>query len=196
MPGGLAGDLLRGGAGQRPLHAEEPGRPLPRDRHGSDESTVFLSRKEAGRSRRPRSRESATKDETRASRSRACSGSPVPITMPTYVSKPLAPRTVRTIDLSGPPVAPADRPQMPVTADAPEPVAPVAPRLRATIQSRGRLRVADGKVCVLIGPEPVRGAMAQLVARLVRNEKVRGSIPLAPPISKPGLTRSDDGSSC
>ena len=31
---------------------------------------------------------------------------------------------------------------------------------------------------MLIGP-PVRGAMAQLVARLVRNEKVRGSSPLS-----------------
>lgn len=39
---------------------------------------------------------------------------PIPITRPTYVSKPLAPRTVRTIDLSAP-VAPA--PRIPVTAD-------------------------------------------------------------------------------
>ena len=45
--------------------------------------------------------------------------------------------------------------------------------------ARGRFRVTDGKVCVLIGPEPVRGAMAQSVARLVRNEKVRGSNPLS-----------------
>ncbi len=37
---------------------------------------------------------------------------PVPITRPTYVSKPLAPRTVRTIDLSAP--VPG---RMPVTAD-------------------------------------------------------------------------------
>ena len=38
---------------------------------------------------------------------------PVPITVPTYVSKPLAPRTVRTIDLSGPAptfVAPIQQP--------------------------------------------------------------------------------------
>jgi hypothetical protein len=46
---------------------------------------------------------------------------PVPITMPTYVSKPLAPRTVRTIDLSGPDVSSAARQSHPVTADAPEP---------------------------------------------------------------------------
>jgi Ca2+/Na+ antiporter len=39
---------------------------------------------------------------------------PIPITSPTYVSKPLAPRTVRTIDLSAPlPVASG----LPVTAD-------------------------------------------------------------------------------
>lgn len=41
---------------------------------------------------------------------------PIPITAPTYVSKPLAPRTVRTIDLSAP--VPANR--IPVTADAPD----------------------------------------------------------------------------
>lgn len=42
---------------------------------------------------------------------------PIPITAPTYVSQPLAPRTVRTIDLSAPvPATPA----VPVTADLPE----------------------------------------------------------------------------
>ena len=46
---------------------------------------------------------------------------PVPITMPTYVSKPLAPRTVRTIDLSGPTVAARPPDPVPVTADPPEP---------------------------------------------------------------------------
>jgi hypothetical protein len=44
---------------------------------------------------------------------------PIPITRPTYVSTPLAPRTVRTIDLSAP--VPA-RPSVPVTAD---PITPV-----------------------------------------------------------------------
>lgn len=44
---------------------------------------------------------------------------PVPITMPTYVSKPLAPRTVRTIDLSGPEPSSSTSPELPVTADAP-----------------------------------------------------------------------------
>ena len=43
---------------------------------------------------------------------------PIPITAPTYVSRPQAPRTVRTIDLSAPvPVGS----RLPVTADAPEP---------------------------------------------------------------------------
>ena len=44
---------------------------------------------------------------------------PIPITRPTYVSTPLAPRTVRTIHLSAP--VPA-RPSVPVTAD---PITPV-----------------------------------------------------------------------
>jgi hypothetical protein len=43
---------------------------------------------------------------------------PIPITMPTYVSKPLAPRTVRTIDLSGPEMSSSARHDGPVTADA------------------------------------------------------------------------------
>lgn len=56
---------------------------------------------------------------------------PLPITLPTYVSKPLAPRTVRTIDLSGPDVTSSGREtalgsELPVTADAPLDVAPVA----------------------------------------------------------------------
>lgn len=48
---------------------------------------------------------------------------PLPITRPTYVSKPLAPRTVRTIDLS----APASPTSAPVTQDAPA-TDPVTPR--------------------------------------------------------------------
>lgn len=40
---------------------------------------------------------------------------PIPITAPTYVSKPLAPRTVRTIDLSAP--MPVEQ-SLPVTAEA------------------------------------------------------------------------------
>ena len=41
---------------------------------------------------------------------------PIPITRPTYVSKPLAPRTVRTIDLAAPVASPSS---VPVTADPP-----------------------------------------------------------------------------
>jgi hypothetical protein len=40
---------------------------------------------------------------------------PIPITAPTYVSKPLAPRTVRTIDLSAPAMMPTSG--VPVTAE-------------------------------------------------------------------------------
>jgi hypothetical protein len=46
---------------------------------------------------------------------------PLPITMPTYVSKPLAPRTVRTIDLSSPELSLPIRSDGPVTADRPMP---------------------------------------------------------------------------
>jgi hypothetical protein len=87
--------------------------------HGSDESTVFLSVKKPEDP--AKKSESATKDAAASEPKPGALWDPVPITMPTYVSKPLAPRTVRTIDLSGPPVPPADRPQVPVTADAPEP---------------------------------------------------------------------------
>jgi hypothetical protein len=67
---------------------------------------------------------------------------PVPITMPTYVSKPLAPRTVRTIDLSGPPIAVAAGVQPPVTADAPTPEvdAPAAPSTEAETDEGNGLR--------------------------------------------------------
>ena len=92
---------------------------------GSEEATVFLSRKnnalsEPGRTQvaEPVVKPGALWD-------------PVPITMPTYVSKPLAPRTVRTIDLSGPEVTATSRPTIPVTADAP----PAKPR--AVAQDQG-----------------------------------------------------------
>ncbi len=87
-------------------------------RQGCGEDTVFLSRAEA----------TATSDPgdlitDRSTLSRAGDlWDPVPITMPTYVSKPLAPRTVRTIDLSGPPITATASVQPPVTADAPAPV--------------------------------------------------------------------------
>jgi hypothetical protein len=87
-------------------------------RRGSDERTVLLSRKEvllAGPAVEPVKVRTTT----------GALWDPVPITMPTYVSKPLAPRTVRTIDLSGPGVPTPGRQNGPVTADAPAP-APVA----------------------------------------------------------------------
>jgi hypothetical protein len=84
-------------------------------RHGSNESTIFLSRKDFpqtaadahGRGAKP------------AASNPGALWDPIPVTMPTYVSKPLAPRTVRTIDLSGPAVASSSRHEGPVTADAP-----------------------------------------------------------------------------
>ena len=80
-------------------------------RQGSDEATVLISRK-------PGAKDDATGDSTPTSAVPGKLWDPVPITLPTYVSKPLAPRTVRTIDLSGPTVTPSPRPAIPVTADA------------------------------------------------------------------------------
>ena len=83
-----------------------------RIRQGSGESTVRLSRKDLA----------AGSPALVTAKAKVSSGTlwdPVPITMPTYVSKPLAPRTVRTIDLSGPGVASSARHGGPVTADAP-----------------------------------------------------------------------------
>lgn len=81
---------------------------------GSDESTVLFSRRDvvagvlvgAARTEEVSAKAGALWD-------------PVPITMPTYVSKPLAPRTVRTIDLSGPEVSASPAASIPVTADPP-----------------------------------------------------------------------------
>jgi hypothetical protein len=81
---------------------------------GSDESTVFLSRRDVAKAAPGKGGASAGKSGTL--------WDPVPITMPTYVSKPLAPRTVRTIDLSGPEVTAAAQHAVPVTAD-PRPAA-------------------------------------------------------------------------
>ncbi len=84
---------------------------------GSDERTVFLARKDVAAA------VSLAPSEPVAAVAAVGQGGalwdPVPITMPTYVSKPLAPRTVRTIDLSGPAVVPSSRVAPPVTADAP-----------------------------------------------------------------------------
>jgi hypothetical protein len=80
---------------------------------GSDEVTVVLSRKDVA---------SGGAGGSAVADSKAKPGAlwdPIPITMPTYVSKPLAPRTVRTIDLSGPDLTATSRSSVPVTADAP-----------------------------------------------------------------------------
>lgn len=87
---------------------------------GSAEATVLLNRKDVV----VRSSPVMTSPEP-ASKPGAL-WDPVPITMPTYVSKPLAPRTVRTIDLSGPEVVTSSRPAVPVTADAPTVERPAA----------------------------------------------------------------------
>ena len=89
-------------------------------RRGSDETTVLLTRKDLA----------AAAPSVAAKLPAAKTGmlwDPVPITMPTYVSKPLAPRTVRTIDLSGPGIA--ARAGGPVTADGPTVQRPAATRL-------------------------------------------------------------------
>jgi hypothetical protein len=84
--------------------------------NGSTESTIFLSRKDFAM---------IGGDEPSASGRGKPAASPgvlwdlIPITLPTYVSKPLAPRTVRTIDLSGPGGSTSARHEGPVTADAP-----------------------------------------------------------------------------
>lgn len=83
----------------------------------SDESTVFLERVE-----RNQADEKSVGLQLKAPvRTTRALWDPLPITMPTYVSKPLAPRTVRTIDLSGPDVTSSARSgdALPVTAEGP-----------------------------------------------------------------------------
>ncbi len=87
-------------------------------RQGGHEATVVIRRREAAPAVPTIAAPSAAKAKP------GLLWDPVPITMPTYVSKPLAPRTVRTIDLSGA-TATASAPAGPVTADAP--VSPPAP---------------------------------------------------------------------
>lgn len=89
-------------------------------RNGSNESTIFLSRDDLAKLSPAKTPTEETKTRTDAGRAGGALWDPVPITKPTYVSKPLAPRTVRTIDLSGPAATPTARPQVPVTADPPE----------------------------------------------------------------------------
>jgi hypothetical protein len=88
-------------------------------RRGSDEVTVFLNLGQKARN------PAAARGNSGSAEPAIKPGAlwdPVPITMPTYVSKPLAPRTVRTIDLSGPSTGSSTSAELPVTADA-QPVA-------------------------------------------------------------------------
>jgi hypothetical protein len=99
-------------------------------RHGSNELTIFQSREDLVGAKD--GKDAVVPAPKGKSKSKPVDDAgalwdPVPITVPTYVSKPLAPRTVRTIDLSGPGVAASVRPQVPVTADAPETVGESAP---------------------------------------------------------------------
>ena len=86
-------------------------------RHGNNESTIFLSRKDFAKLGAAAHAASGTGD---VAGKPGILWDPIPITMPTYVSKPLAPRTVRTIDLSGPGVSSSADHEGPVTADAPD----------------------------------------------------------------------------
>lgn len=78
-------------------------------RTGADEETTALSLDELGDSTHEHSIELSLPVQPVGSL-----WDPIPITRPTYVSTPLAPRTVRTIDLSAPVAA---APSTPVTAD-------------------------------------------------------------------------------
>ena len=86
---------------------------------GGEEVTVFINR--AKIKKETKAVAESVEDEPAEAEVKPATGAlwdPVPITVPTYVSKPLAPRTVRTIDLSGPAVTSAAAVQHPVTADA------------------------------------------------------------------------------
>lgn len=89
---------------------------------GSDEKTVLISRKDAateGKDKKAKAKKGKAK-QAKDPDGKPGLWDPLPITVPTYVSKPLAPRTVRTIDLSGADVTSSGRQNVPVTADAPE----------------------------------------------------------------------------
>ncbi len=89
--------------------------------HGSDEQTVTIRRSDL--SKVSAAVDASSKDVVaETTEPKPVAGGlwdPLPITLPTYVSKPLAPRTVRTIDLSAPDPRPI-RDDVPVTADGPE----------------------------------------------------------------------------
>ncbi|HEY5785783.1 MAG TPA: hypothetical protein VIT65_13495 [Microlunatus sp.] len=84
---------------------------------GGEEVTVFMNRAKVKASASPAS--PVAEEAAEEGKAPGALWDPVPITVPTYVSKPLAPRTVRTIDLSGPAATFVSPVQHPVTADAP-----------------------------------------------------------------------------
>jgi len=93
---------------------------------GGDEVTVFINRAKIKKD--TKAADKAVEEAPAESEAKPVAGAlwdPVPITVPTYVSKPLAPRTVRTIDLSGPAVTSTATIQHPVTADARPAAAPL-----------------------------------------------------------------------
>lgn len=98
---------------------------------GGAEKTVFLSRAEIKAAVGLDAAKSTVVEPTKA----GTLWDPVPITMPTYVSKPLAPRTVRTIDLSGPGVTSSARRPGPVVADAEAPESTTPPASAAEDQA-------------------------------------------------------------
>lgn len=110
---------------------------------GGDEVTVFINRAKVKAGVKAIA---ATVDEEPVEEKKPAAGvlwDPVPITVPTYVSKPLAPRTVRTIDLSGPAVAAGSAIQHPVTADAQPMTAPSASEVAADESGDGERRAAS-----------------------------------------------------
>ncbi len=117
IPGGLlAGFVVLARVSVRGMRRDLDAR-FQTIKRGSDESTIFLSNK---LQRTPDEATGALALGEAAQQAKPGGlWDPVPITMPTYVSKPLAPRTVRTIDLSSPDVTSSARQSVPVTADAP-----------------------------------------------------------------------------
>ncbi|QDP98000.1 hypothetical protein FOE78_20735 [Microlunatus elymi] len=112
-------------------------------RKGSDESTVLLNRQEVARLI---SDAAAAPGQSKA-KAKAKSGGlwdPLPITMPTYVSKPLAPRTVRTIDLSSPELTVPVRTEGPVTADRPTPQPVAQPDQVVAVKKSGERTELSG----------------------------------------------------
>ena len=101
---------------------------------GSDEKTIMISRKDAGLEGKAKKVKKALAKDAKQSDGKPGLWDPLPITVPTYVSKPLAPRTVRTIDLSAPDVTSSGRQSVPVTADARE----------ETVSEAGEVREQDG----------------------------------------------------